>query len=122
MDDARVAPVATTSEMEMPSRCSGLGTACARPRLPSRMKIGDSMSAMTMLEMATRSKLAPSTISSEMPEVGRRPGHKSGRANIVQLLTVMFLKSPLDSVPSLKQLHAVVSTQLVTVTFSVARR
>ena len=34
----------------------------------------------------------------------------------------MFLKSPLDSVPSLSALHAVLSTQLVTVTFSVERR
>ena len=83
--------------------------------------MGDSMSVMTIFETAIRSMLAPSTISIETPELGLR-FHKSNRANIVQLLTVMFLKSPLDSVPNLKQLQAVVSTQLVTVRFSVERR
>jgi hypothetical protein len=44
-----------------------------------------------------------------------------GRANITQLLTEMFLKSPPDSVPSLNALQLLASVQLVIVTFSVDR-
>src|SRR2546428_5461999 len=109
------------SAKETSWREPGLTTCCARPRLPSLTKIGARMSAITRLQTAIRSRLAPSTISMETPEVGLR-FHKSGLANIAQLLTVMFLKSPLDSVPSLKQLQAVVRTQLVTVRCSVERR
>ena len=36
-----------------------------------------------------------------------------GRANITQLLTEMFLKSPPDSVPSLNALQLLASVQLV---------
>src|SRR5439155_3876246 len=121
MDEARLASVAQMSAMDMSRRKPAVGVSCARPRLPRRTKMGVWMFAMTMLETATRSRPPPSTISNEMPELGLR-FHKSGRPNMAQLLTVMFLKSPHDSVPSLKQLQAVVRTQLVTVRCSVEAR
>src|SRR5438093_2264605 len=121
IEDARIAPVAEMSLIEMSWSEPQVGTCWERPRLPSRTKMGDWMSAITMFEIAIRSMLAPSTISRETPEVGAR-FHNSGRGNMAQLLTVMFLKSPHDSVPSLKQLQAVVSTQLVTVRCSVEPR
>src|SRR5690242_7041547 len=89
-----------------------------RPRFPSRIKIGVSTPDIETFEITTPSILAPSTDSSDMPERGRRP---LSRGDIVQFENETSLKSPLLSVPNLKLLQLVRSTQLVTVRCSTAR-
>src|SRR5436305_13935212 len=71
-----------------------------------------------MLETTTPSIFDPSTDSMAIPDLARSPGQRY----IVQLLTAMFLKSPLLSVPILKLFDALVSTQFVTATSSVETR
>src|SRR5262249_6622333 len=105
IEEPRVAPCAQISEIEIACTKPALRVCCARPRLPKRTKIGEATSTMVIFETTMRSRPPPSTISSEMPDWGLR-FHKSVRPNIAQLLTVMFLKSPQDSVPNLKQLQA----------------
>src|SRR6266478_5390958 len=122
MDEANTASVATMSLIETSRRCRGIGFVWARPRFPSRTKMGARTSRIVIFETATRSMAPPSTISSETPDVARRPGQRLGELKMLQLLNTMSLKPPLLSVPSFNALHAEVSTQLVTVTCSVARK
>src|SRR6202022_4998191 len=108
-------------EIEMFCSVPGVGIFCARPRLPRRMKIGARSPSMGTFETTTLSIFAPSTDSIATPAVARS-FHLSGWLKTVQFVKAMFLKSPLDSVPSLNASDAVVRTQLVTVMFSVERR
>src|SRR6266853_4723704 len=121
IEEASFAPVATIFEIETFCSVPGVGICCARPRLPKRMKIGTRTPSMATFETTTRSIFAPSTDSIATPAVGRF-FHLSGWLKTVQFVKAMFLKSPLDSVPSLNASDAVLRTQLVTVMFSVERR
>ena len=121
MEDVHAAPVATMLENETFFSSPAAGTFCPRPRRPRRRKMGARIPTMVMFDTTTRSMLPPSTVASETPALGygRAP---SGRAEIVQLRNTMFLKSPLDSVPSLRALRTWTSAQSVTIRFSVDRR
>lgn len=112
----RMPPVATTLLMETFRSAPGVGTACPRPRLPSRMKMGVSTSRIVILETTTPSSTAPSTISTAIPEMG--PRETPGLPYIAQFVTEMLRTSPRVSVPILKALHLVVRMQFVTVMFS----
>jgi len=72
------------------------------------MKTGLATSCMTTLLTAMVFMCPPSTISSAIPE--------SRVSRITQLLTAMFRNPPVDSVPHLKALDLLLSTQLVTAT------
>jgi hypothetical protein len=69
-----------------------------------------------MFDATNPSIVPPSTVSMAMPEIGAR--NAPGFLNITQLLIAMFLKSPVLSVPNLKQFDVLVITQLVIVMFS----
>src|SRR2546426_11677657 len=121
MEDVQAAPVATMLENETFFSSPAAGTFCPRPRRPRRRKMGARIPTMVMFDTTTRSMLPPSTVSIETPALGYGFA-PSGRAEIVQLRNTMFLKSPLDSVPSLRALRTWTSAQSVTIRVSVDRR
>src|SRR3984957_4368411 len=104
MELGRSAPIAVTFWMEIFFSDPGVAVAMLRARFPMRIKIGARASSIEILEITTPSILAPSTASSAMPEVGRRP---VSLFSITQFVTETFLKSPSLSVPNLKWLQEV---------------
>lgn len=118
MDDAIEHSRATMLPIRIFCTDPGTRGSSPRPRLPSRIKTGAPTPVIEIFEMTTPSMFAPSTDSSEIPEIGRRP---ESRGVIVQFVTTTFLKPPLLSVPNLKLLQLVRRTQLATVRFSTGR-
>ena len=124
IEPVALAPTASTPLIETFRSRPGVGPAWSRPRSPSRMKSGAGTPVITTLEIITPSTLPPSTVMMATPPPSAAAGswRSVGEPLNTQLESTICRKSPVLSVPSLKQFDGLRIRQFVTSTSSVTPR
>src|SRR5439155_154392 len=119
-----VAPVASRPFTDTFRSRPGRRSRWSRPRFPRRTNNGTATPVITMFEIMTPSTVPPSTVSSARPppSAATRAAASAGTGpSNTQLETTIRRKSPVLSLPSLKQFDALRIRQFVTSTSSVLR-